>query len=849
MHLRRFFARAGTAVTAGLMVAAGAAVTVGAPPASAYGTSITITGRGNGHGDGLSQWGSYGYATAYGWDWHQILAHYYGGTTEVTGDPAAEVKVRLRPLDDQPFVAVVNAGRNLRTNAEVGSASTFGTVLAVEVTNGSYKVYGRADAVCPTAAVPADLDRAGSGWTVVAPLVTSTFASANPLQISGGDPTTANRALLAGVCLPSGSVKYYRGTIVVVDGSQGENRVVNRVPVEQYLRGVVPRESPASWGDAAGGAGINALKAQAVAARTYAMAEKRYTYAQTCDTDACQVYGGAASGGTATSALTVLEDSRSDNAIAGTAAVTLRNSEGGYAYAQFNSSSGGITSGANFPVVEDLGDAVAANPHHRWTTTVARADIEAAFPSIGPLTNVDVTKRNGLGEWGGRVQSMVLRGTSGTTTITGQQFANALGLRSTWFDVPAGCEGPTPTTATPAPTLQSFHRVTPTRLVDTRQGLNSSAAPVAAGCVLALRPGSLGSLPTAARAVSLNLTLTNPVGAGYATVYPCDSGLPLASTLNFRAGQTVANQVTVPIDGNGEVCVYTHQKADLIVDLLGWFGPDAGAGATARQTAAVAPGDRFTPLTPVRVADTREGTGGTVGRIGPEAVLPVQVVAAGLVPASARASAVVLNVTATQAAFTGFLTVYACDGDRPLASNVNPVPGVDVAAHVVAPVSADGRICVYSHQPAHIVVDLLGWYGPAGTTAGSSSSGTATGPPSVPFEPLTPVRLFDTRTGPGPVTGGGEPLALAVVGVGGVPPGTRAQAVVLNVTATAASTAGFVTVFPCGAALPLASNLNFANGLDVANMVTVPVGADGAVCFYANRTTHLVVDLAGWYGT
>jgi hypothetical protein len=233
-------------------------------------------------------------------------------------------------------------------------------------------------------------------------------------------------------------------------------------------------------------------------------------------------------------------------------------------------------------------------------------------------------------------------------------------------------------------------------------------------------------------------------------------------------------------------------------------------------------------------------------------VVPVQVVAPGLVPADARPSAVVLNVTATQAGFPGFLTAYACDATRPLASNVNPVPGLDVAAHVVAPVSADGRVCIYSHQPTHVVVDLLGWYSSTTAVAATTGSGASSGavPPGVPFEPLAPVRLLDTReTDAGPLVGGGGPVPLAVVGVGGVPSGTRAQAVVLNVTATAASTAGFVTVYPCGAAFPLASNLNFANGYDVANMVTVPVGADGTVCLYANRTTHLVVDLAGWYGT
>ena len=832
---RRRSGLAGLLLVAGLTVAA--PVVGPAAPASAYGATVTVVGRGNGHGDGMSQWGAYGYATAYGWNWHQILGHYYGGTTEGSVDPTTPLTVRLRALDDATFTALVNPARTLGTTADL-LRGRYGTVLAMETGSGTYKVYGRPDAVCPAAAVTTDLDRAGSGWTALASGVQSLSTGGMRLEVSvpGVDPATADRTSLVGVCRPDGSVRSYRGTIQVVNGTAGENRTVNKVPVDQYLRGVVPRESPASWGSAAGGAGMHALRAQAVAARTYALAESRYTYAQTCDSDACQVYGGAATrNGGPTDALTVLEDTRSDAAVTDTVGVVLHNGDGGLAYAQFNSSSGGFTSGANFPAVEDVGDAVAANPWHRWTSTFDRHDIEAAFPGIGSLTNIDVTKRNGLGEWGGRVLTMVVRGTGGTQTLTGAAFAGALGLHSSWFDVPAGCAGPTPTTTTPAPALQLFHQLVPQRLVDTREGRNATTAPIAAGCVLSLRPASLASLPGEARAVTLNLTVTNPGVGGYATVYPCDRGLPLASTVNYRAGQTVANQVTVPLDGNGEVCVYSLQKADAVIDLLGWFGGSAQAAAVPVVPGGAAPGDRFTPLTPARLADTRTGQGGTVGPVGPDAAFPVSVAGPGGVPVGTRPSAVVLNVTATGAAAAGYVTVYACDGPRPLASNLNPAPGLDVAAHVVAPVGADGRVCVYSLQGVHVVVDIMGFYG-------------ATTPTSVPFEPLAPARLLDTRTAGAPVIGLAAGRPFTVVGASGVP-ATGVRAVVLNLTATAATGPGFATVYPCDSPFPASSNLNFAVGLDVANMVTVPVGPSGTVCLYANRTTHLVVDVAGWYGT
>ena len=92
----------------------------------------------------------------------------------------------------------------------------------------------------------------------------------------------------------------------------------------------------------------------------------------------------------------------------------------------------------------------------------------------------------------------------------------------------------------------------------------------------------------------------------------------------------------------------------------------------------------------------------------------------------------------------------------------------------------------------------------------------------------------------------GRPLA--VTGVAGVP-AAGAKAVVLNLTATGATGSGFATLFPCDSPFPASSNLNFALGLDVANMVTVPVGPSGTVCLYVNRTVHLVVDVSGWYGS
>ncbi|NBO84184.1 MAG: hypothetical protein EBV14_02360, partial [Actinobacteria bacterium] len=110
-----------------------------------------------------------------------------------------------------------------------------------------------------------------------------------------------------------------------MNNSRNENRTINAVNMEAYLRGVVPRESPAGWGDAVGGAGMNALRAQAVAARSYASTENRYPgLAHTCDTMDCQVYGGAGLREGVSEQPYSLEDPRTDLAIAETAGVVIR---------------------------------------------------------------------------------------------------------------------------------------------------------------------------------------------------------------------------------------------------------------------------------------------------------------------------------------------------------------------------------------------------------------------------------------------------------------------------------------------------------------------------------------------
>ncbi|MGY1821260.1 SpoIID/LytB domain-containing protein [Geodermatophilus sp. SYSU D00079] len=412
-RLRRWTA----AAVAGAALVSAAVLGAPAPAAQAAITGdVQFTGHGWGHGRGLGQWGAYGYAINSGWPFWLILQHYYGGTVQGT-QPNTVITVNLNGQDGKDLL--VTSGRDF-------------TVGGVPVSAGSAaRVQARADG---SFVLTTSHGCAQPGvWTTTIPnsRVASTVQPGNDLS-----------AMLS-VCTAAGTTQY-RGELSVVWAANAQH-TVNTIWMEDYLRGVVPRESPASWGDGGGGKGIEALKAQAVAARSYAYAEGRSAYAKTCDTTSCQVYLGAGQNGTK-----ALEDPRTDAAIAATAGIVLRNGAGAIVRAEFSSSTGGHTAGGAFPAIADDGDVV--SPHHDWTQAVPATTIANAF-GVGTLTDVRVTKRNGLGADGGRVLEVQVVGTTGSVTATGSTMRTRLGLKSDWFVVGGPPSGGGGTGGPAVPTL------------------------------------------------------------------------------------------------------------------------------------------------------------------------------------------------------------------------------------------------------------------------------------------------------------------------------------------------------------------------------------------------------------
>ncbi|HTZ42337.1 MAG TPA: SpoIID/LytB domain-containing protein [Jatrophihabitans sp.] len=389
-------ARLKAVLVTGAVTAASLVGMVGAAaPAHAWASgTVDFTGHGNGHGRGMGQWGAYGYAVDYGWSYTQILNHYYGGTA-VQAVGLAAMTVDLSELDGNGSVWVTS-----------GSAFTAGGL--------SIPAHGSARITLANGALTVQANTAGCGNPLGGPHATGSGL----FQSSVAAPSSVGQMLT--VC---DSGRAYRGTLTLVNGG-GASRVVNTLSMDDYLRGVVPRESPASWGDAAGGKGMNALQAQAIAARSYAAVSNRYSWAKICDSQNCQVYGGAGLNGA------LIEDSRSNTAVTSTSAKVLVKG-GAVVSAEYSASTGGWTAGGTFPAVQDLGDIEA--PDHDWTDSVPVGDVQDAF-GVGTLQSISVT-RNGLGSDGGRVLSATVTGTGGSTTVSGAQFASAVGLKSDWFTV------------------------------------------------------------------------------------------------------------------------------------------------------------------------------------------------------------------------------------------------------------------------------------------------------------------------------------------------------------------------------------------------------------------------------
>ena len=447
-----------------------------------------------------------------------------------------------------------------------------------------------------------------------------------------------------------------------------------------------------------------------------------------------------------------------------------------------------------------------------YDTAAAQQQVKIHYPTINDFkTTLDDPSPG----FGARLDVLTVKGVTGASywenvmLPTDSTRPSDHNMVVSHIRLPQAGSTPTPTDpgpTNPAPTDTSYQPVTPTRVLDTSAGLGAPRGPVAAGGTVELTVTGQAGLPaTGVSAVVLNLTSTSATANGYLTAYPSGEARTSASTLNYATGKAMANNVVVKVGAGGKVVLYSSAASQVVVDVQGWFPT----------------GSDYRPLTPTRLLDTR-----STAKVSATQKVDLQVTGRGGVPATG-VSAVVLNLTGTQAEANGYLTAYPAGVTRTSASSLNFTPGQSTANGVVVKVGTGGMVSLYVSAGTHVIADVQGWL-----------------PTGADLTALTPSRLLDTRETAGPVPAGGT-TTLAVTGRGGVP-ASGVKAVVLNVTSTQSAANGYASVFTTGTDRTSATNIAFAPGRSIANRVILEVGTNGTVSLHASQQTHLIADVVGY---
>jgi hypothetical protein len=371
-----------------------------------------------------------------------------------------------------------------------------------------------------------------------------------------------------------------------------------------------------------------------------------------------------------------------------------------------------------------------------------------------------------------------------------------------------------------------FHPLAPSRIIDSRDGTGGFSGPWSAGTIRSYDIEGHGGVPASGvSAVVMNVTVTGPNQSSFLTVWPAGTTRPTASNLNWVAGQTIPNLVTVPLGPSGDrVSIYNLSgSVNVIADVVGWF--DGGSPQ----------GDLYTPLVPARILDSRTGNGGYSTPWGTNTTRSLTVAGRGGVPASG-ATSVVMNVTVTDTTKASFLTVWPHGQSTPTASNLNWSPGQTIPNLVTVPVGAAGQIDLLNHDGnVDVIADVVGYYSNYGA----------------PFHPLAPSRILDSRVGIGGYStpwGTGTTRPVSIAGVDGVPAG-GVVATVGNVTVADTEKASFLTLWPAGSPQPTASNLNWSPGVVIANLTIIGVGAGNQMnVLNHDGQVDVIEDTVGWYG-
>lgn len=321
-----------------------------------------------------------------------------------------------------------------------------------------------------------------------------------------------------------------------------------------------------------------------------------------------------------------------------------------------------------------------------------------------------------------------------------------------------------------------------------------------------------------ATAVMVNLAAVFPRRLGFATAYPCDAPLPNASQLVYRRDDVVAAGTVVPVDDQGQICVYQLSGTNLIVDVSGTFTADADVVDAPPNRVYDSRLDRGRPLTP-----------GTYEIVVTDGSDPVS-------------DPVALTIGAIFPDTPGYVAAHPCDQTHESVTVNLPHPGRSLTNMVVVDPDADGRICVTVELATlDLIVDRTA------TFADDDSD------PNSAVRVVAPARILDTRDRSSrPVAN--EIIRFSLADTSLVPEGTEiadadVAAVGFNLGIIAPDGPGFATVWPCDEGRPNTSNINFFPGDVLSNFVVGIADADGDVCVSATVGIDLTVDVLAGFGT
>jgi hypothetical protein len=357
---------------------------------------------------------------------------------------------------------------------------------------------------------------------------------------------------------------------------------------------------------------------------------------------------------------------------------------------------------------------------------------------------------------------------------------------------------------------------------------------VAKGATLTLQVTGRGGVPTTdVAAVALNVTVVAPASGGYVTVYPSGLTRPGVSNVNFSAGHTIANQVTVPVGADGSIKLYNGGgTAHLVADVMGWYAKDDAVPVAGY-------GQSYQLVQPERLIDSRQ----TFGKVPAHEWFDLDVSYGD--PWNASMTAFAMTVTAVNPGASGYLSAYRPGSSPTATSTLNFRPGVvtpNLAIVRTAPCNGtwcnpgDPIVRFYngSSKPVDVLVDAVGFY--VDTTLDNG----------LRYRPLTPTRIVDTRVPKGATTlyTGSTRLVTAPSSVAG----DDTFALSANVTAIKPTKQTYLTLwgqYP-STPRPTISQLNPAAGSTVANAVALEVGPGNKFNVYNHAgTVDVAIDVSG----